>query len=145
MISTILTWMSWHHFSPPGMSNIQPKLSSMIQWSPQCWVTEYITQRTLIQTFLHHLLLFFFFGQILLLLPFTHIRLSWWFNADVQFALWLLHHEDGDVGSVADISEVHAASVFSDEDSRVVIAHIHTFWPKRSMKKEQGVLPSPGQ
>jgi hypothetical protein len=54
-------------------------------------------------------LIFFLFGQ-LLLLPFSHFRLPWWFIADVYFALWFLHHAEGDVGSVADISEIHAAS-----------------------------------
>jgi hypothetical protein len=54
------------------------------------------------------------FGQILLLPLFSHFRISRWLNVTSILFFNFLHHEDGDVGSVADISDIHAA-------------HIHTF------------------
>jgi hypothetical protein len=37
----------------------------------------------------------------------TDFRLSWWLIIDVKCILGLLHH--GDMGNVANVSEVHAA------------------------------------
>jgi hypothetical protein len=47
----------------------------------------------------------------------TNFRLLQWFIVDVDSALGILHHVD--VGSAANISEVHAASRFRIEVTRV--------------------------
>jgi hypothetical protein len=46
-------------------------------------------------------------------LPISDFRLLQWLITDVNSVLWLLHRVD--VGNVADISEVHAASIFRIE------------------------------
>jgi hypothetical protein len=48
---------------------------------------------------------------------FTGFMLSWWFTVDADFAIRSFHCTD--VSSVADVSEVHAASTFRIKVSRV--------------------------
>jgi hypothetical protein len=45
------------------------------------------------------------------------VRLSQWFAVDVDSALWSLHHVD--VDSVAGVSDIHAASIFTVEGGRL--------------------------
>jgi hypothetical protein len=54
------------------------------------------------------------FGKICCISDFG---LHWWLTFDVNFAPGYLHHVD--VGSVADVSKVHATSIFMVEEYRV--------------------------
>jgi hypothetical protein len=47
----------------------------------------------------------------------TEFRLPWWFILDVGSVLWSMDHVD--VSSVADVSGVHAASIFTVKVDRV--------------------------
>jgi hypothetical protein len=58
------------------------------------------------------------------LMDLTDFRLSQWFIVDVDSACGSLHHVD--VGSVAKLSEVHAASIFRVRISWVGITRTHT-------------------